>query len=88
MQLYVILWEWYKKGDSSLARGRRFQSTIISTRGIARHNVGLLFIVYVIVGKTYYSKMLLYCTKVDYVGIGSYVHRQKQYMRKDCPVGR
>jgi hypothetical protein len=70
-----------------LARERRFQSTIISTRGTAGHNAGLLFIVYVTIGKTYYSKMLLYCTQLDYVGIGSYVHKRRQYMRKDCPMG-
>jgi len=50
-------------------------------------NVGLLFIIYVTIGKTCYSKTLLYCTQLDYVGIGTYVHRQKQYRRIFFPMG-
>jgi len=57
--LCVIVWWWYKKGNSSLAKTWQLQNIIISTRGIAGHNVGLLFTVYVIVGNTCYSNMLV-----------------------------
>jgi hypothetical protein len=40
------------------------------------HYAGLLLTIYVIIGKTFYSKMLLYCTQLDYVSIRSYVHRR------------
>ncbi len=53
-----------------MAKGRLFHSTIISTKGIVMHNVRLLFIVYVIVGKTCYLKTLLYCTQLDCASIG------------------
>jgi len=66
---------WYKEGDSSLAKGWRFQNIIISTRGTVRHNAKNLFIVDVIVGKTYYSETLLYHTQLDYISIGYYAHK-------------
>jgi len=47
---------WYKKGDSFLTEKRWFQSIVISAKGTIGHNVGLLFIVYVIVGKLIISK--------------------------------
>ncbi len=50
-------------------------------------NVGLLFIIYVTIGKTCYLKTLLYCTQLDYVGIGTYVHRQRQYSGIFFPMG-
>ncbi len=66
-----------------MARGQQFQITIILARGIAGHNVGLLFTV----GKTCHLKTLLYCSQLDCIDIGSNVHRQRQCMRKDCPMG-
>jgi hypothetical protein len=77
----------HKKGDSSLVGGWWFQNIIISTRGTTWHNARFLFIVYFTVGKTCYSKMLQYCTQLDYADIGSYVHKQRQYKRKEYPVG-
>jgi hypothetical protein len=57
------------------------------SKGTAGHNVGLLFIVYVTIGKTCYLKTILYCTQLDCASIGTYAHRQRQYKRKDCPMG-
>ncbi len=87
MQLCVILRGCYKEGNSSLAGGQQFQRTVILARGTTRHYDGLLFIVYVIIRKTCYSKMLRYCTQLDCANIGSYVHRWKQHRRKKFPNG-
>jgi hypothetical protein len=73
--LSTILWGWWKKGDSSLAKGWQFQRVVISARGTMGHYARLLFTIYVIIGKTCYLEMLLYCTQLDYANIGSYVHR-------------
>jgi hypothetical protein len=46
------------------------------------HNAKLLFIVYFIAEKTCYFETLLYCTQLDCINIGYYVHRQRKYKRK------
>ncbi len=37
-----------------------------------KHCAKLLFTIYCIMGKTHYVEMLLYCTQLDCVGIGTY----------------
>jgi hypothetical protein len=38
------------------------------------HYARLLFTIYVTIGQTRYSEMLLYCTQLDYASSESYVH--------------
>jgi len=63
-----------KKEIHLLPQDNDFKALLYQQGKAKRHNAGLLFIFYVLVGIFFNLKTLLYCTQLDYGSIITYAH--------------